>query len=674
MDTAEKDIINLISEVLEDLLHGKKPEFIENNTNLYPLNILTDKVNELISSFYDIWSFIIPLSQGKLNIEPPKGNNVIVFPFKELYSQLKNLVWQVQQVADGDYNQRVYFMGEFAEAFNKMVDSLNEKDKQIKKSIKFLEDKYNVLLENARDIILFANLDGKLIEANKSAVEAYGYTKEELLSLNIFNLRKIQYKNQSERYLRNIMQGGSTFETVHVRKDGTTFPVEVSTQVINIGNQKISGNVIRDITDRKKLEDSIRYYENYDPLTSIPNRKNLDSTFNDFFNYDENHVNGALLVIDVDNLQFINDTFDHSVGDMVLINLVSVLKENLYNNSFLTRLGGDEFAILLRDVSLEDACSIAEKLRQEIEILSFCPINYKNTLSYTISIGVVPINEKNLKLRDLIILANNALFQAKDQGRNCVCIGTEEIVDNKNSEINNMLNIIKGVIKSENLSLYYQPVVNVNTGEIMHYEALLRIEKNNEIIHPGKVIPIAERFGLMSQIDKIVLKHSFKTLEEYPNLNLFVNLSGTSVGDNEILNYIIDNLNTRGINPSRLGIEITETMAVKGLTSADRWIRKLKEVGCRFALDDFGVGFSTFSYLQYLSVDYVKIDGSYVRDIDKNNKNRALVQAINTVAVSLGKQVIAEFVENSKIMDVLKEDKIGLAQGYYLGKPEEIPK
>ena len=163
-------------------------------------------------------------------------------------------------------------------------------------------------------------------------------------------------------------------------------------------------------------------------------------------------------------------------------------------------------------------------------------------------------------------------------------------------------------------------------------------------------------------------------MRKYPTVKLFVNLSGNSIGDEELLLIIQNNIEKYRIEPSRLGFEITETMAVKDLVRADRWIRRLKENGCRFALDDFGIGFSSFSYLQYLSVDYVKIDGSYVRDIDKNNKNRALVQAMNTVARSLGKEVIAEYVENNSILDILEEDQVGYAQGYCLGYPQLIPK
>jgi EAL domain-containing protein (putative c-di-GMP-specific phosphodiesterase class I) len=241
-------------------------------------------------------------------------------------------------------------------------------------------------------------------------------------------------------------------------------------------------------------------------------------------------------------------------------------------------------------------------------------------------------------------------------------------------ETNNLTHLIQHALESEGIVLHYQPIMNITTGEIIHYEALMRIvTQNGELVYPRKIIPIAERFGLMTQIDRRVMELSFEALGKYPDLKLFVNLSGASIGNDELLSFIEENILIRGVEASRLGFEITETIAVKDFVRADRWIRQLRKKGCRFALDDFGIGFSSFSYLQYLSVDYVKIDGSYVHDLDRNYKNRALVQAMNTVARSLGKEVIAEFVENESILRILEGDKINHAQGNFVGEPAPVP-
>jgi len=805
VDVRENLIIEQMLNSLTQLLRGKQTEPICYESFPESLEILAKRINEVIYSFSEIWNFILPLSQGLLNVEAPKASNVLASPFKELHSQLRTLVWQVQQIAQGDYKQRVDFMGEFSLAFNSMVVALEEKNRLINENICFLENeakklresesryasavrnspggiyifdpftrrvvesnekfntmmgysveeipkltvcdfytdkslvdedlvnilekslnsinsrqyclkngeyinvdintcwstsgqssvvivsvqdvternkaqeisaKYTVLLENAHDIILFVSHNGRIIEANKAAEDAYGYRRDELLSLSIYDLYSREDRLIVERHMQEVNFQGITFETVHVRKGGVCFPVEISSQGVVIGNEKVWGKVIRDISDRKRIEDNLRFFASHDALTRVPNRNVLEETYvQTIAQINQKNRTGALLLIDVDNFKFINDTFGHSIGDMVLIDLVSILKGKLREEDLLARLGGDEFAILLNRVTAEEAGLVAEKLRHAVEKSKLSPDNYEISFGYTISIGVALIYDATLGFREAISYADYALYQSKEQGRNRVfCTSNEQLVIDKLSETNDLMVLISDALETDKFVLFFQPILNISTGETIHHEALMRIVMDNgEIVYPGKIIPIAERFGLMSQIDKRVIVLSFEALKKYPTLNLFVNLSGVSIGDEELLLLIEENIHQRGIEPSRLGFEITETMAVKDLVRADRWIRRLREKGCRFALDDFGIGFSSFSYLQYLSVDYVKIDGSYVRDLDKNYKNRALVQAMNTVARSLGKEVIAEFVENSSILDLLGEDQVSHAQGYYLGYPEPVP-
>jgi len=814
VDANEKKVLEEISAALAQMLQGKKPEYLFEYENCSePLSKLVKYVNEIIHSFFEIWDFIQPLCKGMLSIEPPGTGNILASPFKELHSQLRNLVWQVQQIAKGDYKQRVFFMGEFSDAFNSMVEALEEKDRLIKEYIAHLENeakklkesesryalavrnspggiyifdpitmkilesneqfnrmmgyckedipnltvydfyidksaaqedinnilrkslhnisnrkyriknggyidvdisscwsssgqsnvvivsvrdvternraqeiaaKYKVLFENARDIILFVTPDGGVIEANKAAENAYGYTRDELLSLDIYKLHSENDRKIIEKYIQEADIAGVTFETVHIRKDGTSFPVEISSQGIVIGNQKIIAKVIRDISERKRMEDNLHYFTSHDFLTRIPNRRVLEEAYTrTFVQAGRTDAAGALLLIDVDNFKFVNDTFGHAVGDMILVDLVSVLKEKLEENmckeALLARLGSDEFAVLLNNVTKQEAEIIAEKLRAAVEQAKFSPENLKFenrkfSLSYTVSIGLTPIQGGPLEFKEVVTRADYALYQSKEHGKNRVyCISNEEEINNEINDTNNLMLLISKAIEEGRFVLFFQPVVDVLSGEITHHEALMRlIAENGEAVYPGNVIPIAERFGLMPKIDRQIVKLSFDALEEYPQLKLFVNLSGASIGDEELLVLIENNIKNRGIEPSRIGFEITETMAVKNLTRANQWIRRLREKGCRFALDDFGMGFS-FSYLQYLSVDYVKIDGSYVRDLDRNYKNRALVQAMNMVASSCGKKVIAEFVENSKVLNILKEDNINYAQGYFLGQPKPVP-
>lgn len=536
--------------------------------------------------------------------------------------------------------------------------------------------KYKVLLENARDIILFVCLDGRIIEANKAAENAYGYDREQLLLLSIFDISSSSDRLNIESQLQQASLIGVTYDTVHIRKDGSSFPVEVSSQGVKLGNEIVIGKVIRDISERKRVEEKLRYFATHDSLTKVPNRYLLEKTYNQTKVLFKKKITGALLLIDVDNFKFFNDIFGHSVGDLVLNDLVSALKANLAQEDFLARWGGDEFVVLLYRVNLDEARQIAEKLRQAVEKRKLCPENAKMSFNYNISIGVAPIPNGDLKFREIISHADYALYQAKEQGRNCVSYITyEQFGRNIINEANNLRLLIVNAIEKNRLILYFQPVVNIFSDKIIHHEALMRIiDERGEIVYPSKTIPVAERFGIMPQIDKHVVKMAFQALEKHPELTLFINLSGVSIGDESLLSFIEEKFAESGVEPSRLGFEITETTAVKNLVRADKWIRYLRDKGCKFALDDFGMGFSSFSYLQYLSVDYVKIDGSYVKDMDQNKKNRTLVQAMNSFSRSLGIEVVAEFVEREEVLKVLKEDQINNAQGYYLGAPEPVPR
>ncbi len=549
--TDEKRVIEQITEILNQILRGKKPEPIQYENGPEALRILIKHVNEIVYSVSEIWDFILPLSQGILNINPPGANNLLASPFKELHSQLRTLVWQVQQVAKGDYKQRVVFMGEFSEAFNSMVEALEEKDRLISEHIHHLETearklkdsearystavrnspggififdpatmsilesndqfnimmgyskeeilqltvydfyedksiaekdlndilskslhtisnrqyclknggclevdintcwsvsghsnvvivsvrdvternkaqeiaaKYKVLLENARDIIMFVRLDGRILEANKAAEDAYGYSRSELLTLNIYDLHNQNDRLVIEQYMQDASFGGITYETINVRKDGSTFPVEVSSQGVVIGKQKILGQVIRDITDRKRIEENLRYFASYDALTGVPNRRVLEETYNKMFGSirDISQMNntGALLLIDIDNFKGINDTYGHIVGDHVLQQFAGILKSVTRENDIAVRWGGEEFAVILYQTEAKEAFKIADRIRKIVEEHIF---SYSNiTCNATVSIGIATAKaDTNIDIERLFKVADKALYEAKEK-RNCV--------------------------------------------------------------------------------------------------------------------------------------------------------------------------------------------------------------------------------------------------------------
>lgn len=528
--------------------------------------------------------------------------------------------------------------------------------------------KYQLLFENTSDIILFLNSTGQIIEANMTAQSAYGYELKELLTMNIKDL----YGKHAEQSVLNTLplSQNAFVEEHHQRKNGTYFSVEVHYQATILNDKKLILSVIRDITERKKAKEQLQYLATHDFLTHIPNRYFLKTAITKLIK-SKKIPDSALLFIDVDNFKVVNDTYGHATGDQMLIKLSSIFKKTLTENSLLARLGGDEFAVLLKGANFDKARQIAENLRHDIEKADICVTRQSSTFNLTISIGIVTI-DGTLSSQELLACADIALYAAKNDGKNRVVSIESKDDKTRLSETNKIVTLIKSALKENHFTLYYQPVCKLN-NEILHYEALIRMfDSEGNLIFPDSFIPVAERFGIMSQIDRWVITEAIKTLQQHPNMTIFINLSGMSLGDKSLLLVIEDIITASGIDAARIGFEITETTAVKDIVQAEFWVRRLKELGCRFALDDFGVGFCSFSHLQLLSVDYIKIDGSFVRNLDVIPNQKAIVQAISDVAQALGKETIAESIENEQVLTILSDLKINHGQGYYLGRPSPL--
>lgn len=423
------------------------------------------------------------------------------------------------------------------------------------------------------------------------------------------------------------------------------------------------------------MEERLQYLATHDALTAVPNRYLLEETLKRTIAKVKRGENSALFFIDIDNFKIINDTLGHSVGDQVLIAVVDIIKANLREEDFLARLGGDEFAVLIDKTSEKGAAVIAEKLRRAVCQEEIKLVRDNIHLSLSISIGYIMINGLLDDQRHLS-LADAALYKAKEEGRNrAVFSRTDENPLDKLTETNQLIGLVKRAMQEDLFKLVFQSVQSITDQSIIHYEALLRLEDNQgNNIPPAKFIPIAESFGLMPNIDLMVVTKAIEVLQKHPNLKIFVNISGLTLGNEEILKLIVNKICESGLEHSRLGFEITETAAVKDILRAEKWISKLKKFGCLFALDDFGTGFSSLAYLHLLPVDYIKIDGTFVRSMSKELVHRAMIQAIHTIANTLGKKTIAEFIENEDIIHILKDIGVDYGQGFFLGKPVPLEK
>ena len=423
----------------------------------------------------------------------------------------------------------------------------------------------------------------------------------------------------------------------------------------------------------KKIK-QLHYLATHDFLTDIPNRYYLEEYLNQLIlSNTGQQTESALLFIDLDNFKVVNDSFGHASGDQILLSVVKRLNMHLGDGALLARLGGDEFAVVLKNTTLEKANTVAYQLLEALRMEDFKVKGHQVTIKVTASIGILIIDGK-LDTQTLFSYADVALYTAKEEGKNRISVIQSSFDIARLSKSNQTILLINDALKEDRFTLYFQPVVKMD-GTIVHYEALLRmVDQQGDLIFPNEFLPIAERFGLMSQIDRWVVNSAINCLIEHAEFSVFVNLSASSLGDEELLNFIENRIAESSVLPSRIGFEITETAAIKDLDQAELWIRRLKSTGCKFALDDFGVGFLTFTHLQRLPVDYLKIDGSFIRNLDVDPINKALVQAINDVVHTLNKATIAECVENEAIWRILSDLKIDFGQGYFLGRPAVMEK
>lgn len=552
--------------------------------------------------------------------------------------------------------------------------------KKVEQALFESEERYRLLFNSGSDAVFVAQLNKhylpvSLIEVNDTACQRLGYTREELMQLKPVDIIALE---EREEYLLIIeklsKEKSAVFETIHITRDNRCIPVEVNAQYFYFKGQPAVLAVARDITERKRIEERLQYLATHDSLTNIPNRYFLDQNLERAVEKAKRGVTSALLFIDIDNFKQINDSYGHVLGDEVLVKLASLLKNNLRAADFIARFGGDEFAILLEGATEKEAGLVAEKIRTIIDEGGLSISVNQITLHLTISVGVVMV-DGSYDAHILLNFADTALYTAKEGGRNRVVftIPNNDIPE-KVSQTNQLISLIKNTLRENRFVLLFQPVYDIKKSTIIHHEAMVCLqEKNGGLILPDKFIPVSERFGMMPQIDFWVVKESIKTLHQYDDLKIFINLSGASLGDEKLLKQIESDIVNSGLESYRVGFQITETNAVKDLVKADRWIRHIKGLGCDFALVDFGIGFSSFSYLRMLPVDYLRIDGSFIRDIDTEPSYRAIVQAMNEVAHTLNKKTIAASVENENILNQLLEIGVDYAQGYHFGETAPYP-
>ncbi len=430
----------------------------------------------------------------------------------------------------------------------------------------------------------------------------------------------------------------------------------------------------------RSLASELEYQANHDLLTGLNNRQSFEKKLEErLTERTATDANDALLYLDLDQFKIVNDTSGHAAGDALLDQLSTVLKKLVRREDIFARLGGDEFAVLLVGVSTQNSLKIAENIRQTTQGFRF--FWQDRSFSVEVSIGVVLISDTEDNVERVLKAADEACYAAKNKGRNRVHLYREDdaVLSQRRGEMQ-WVPMIRSALEESRFVLYAQVIepTQPDPTDPLHIEILVRmLSEKGHIIDPGAFLPAAERYGVVTHIDEWVLKNAFNWLcahvEQGHTLPVCsINISGMSIGDIRFREFVLTLLRKSKLPGSCLCFEITETAAVANLSSAIDFIQALKEEGCRFALDDFGSGMSSFSYLKNLPVEFIKIDGAFVRDLVHDETSATMVRAISDIARVMGIQSIAEFVESNDIRSTLENLNIDYVQGFAVGKPQML--
>ncbi len=556
-----------------------------------------------------------------------------------------------------------------------LVDAFHNMQEQVHSRQARLES----ILGNAAEGVITMDVNGVIENFNQAAEHLFGYRAQEVIGQNINQLFPPETRLLQSSYISHLCQGDirptdSEIETIGLQKDGTTFPVSIKVSEMNIGGQFLYTALVDDVSERITMISNLRHLAEHDSLTSLHNRYSFLQELERVVQRATRglHEDVALLYIDMDNFKYVNDTMGHLAGDKLLIEVAGMLKKRSRETDLVARIGGDEFAVILYDVARDDVLKAADAFRKKLEHYHF---SYEGKLADVgCSIGVAMV-EQGVSKDELLARADLSCNAAKRSGRNKVHIYSEADRQNLENISDDMgwVRRIKDALRSDRFMFVVQPIMQAGTREINRCEILLRmLDDEGRFIMPSGFIPPAERFGLMPDIDRWVVNHAIDYLanDENQDFNLSINLSAVSFDDEGMINFITDKIAQTEIDPTRMTFEITETVAMANLELTATFLENLRSLGCCTALDDFGVGYSSFAYLKDLPVDYVKIDGSFVRDIDNNELNKAIVKSMNDVAQAMGKQTVAEFVETEAGMRILELIGVDYLQGYYIGRPE----
>lgn len=551
------------------------------------------------------------------------------------------------------------------------------------------KERAQITLESIGDAVITADVDGCISYMNPAAEQLTHWQAMQAQGLPLAALFSLLDENAEgdsltlvEQVLSGSLKGGAEHARLIQRLDGSTVSVNlVGSPILTEG--QVSGIVVvlHDMTQERQYIANLSWQATHDALTGLANRREfeyrLEQALNALARQAGRH---SLMFLDLDQFKLVNDTCGHAAGDELLRHICAVLQSGLREGDTLARLGGDEFGVLLENCPPEQAERIAEQLRQAVQSLHF--VWKGRPFVTTVSIGLVHIAQVPSTLEASLRAADMACYMAKEKGRNRV-----QVYHADDSELSMRFGEMAWIqrlhvaLEENRFCLYAQEIAPLHPHDgLGHIEILLRLhDESGRTILPDSFIPAAERYGLMTALDRWVVRSVFQVIRqcldegrEGPLAMCAINLSGSSIGDDKFLEYLQRLFGEYDIPPRLICFEITETSAIANLGSAIRFINELKGLGCKFSLDDFCAGMSSFAYLKHLPVDFLKIDGSFVKDMLDDPINRAMVEVINHIGHVMGKRTIAEFVETPLIEQALQEIGVDYAQGYLIERPQVL--
>jgi diguanylate cyclase (GGDEF)-like protein/PAS domain S-box-containing protein len=612
-----------------------------------------------------------------------------------------SLTRAVGRIKNGQLDHRVATLsggevGQLEDGINAMAAALQEaRDKEKKRSedALFLEKvRAQVTLESIGDGVITTDAEGRIVYMNPVAeqfTEWKGDAARGRPLSEVFKIFDEDSKRLEEYPIHYCLQEGRVIrhDSHHLlmSHEGGKIEVQDSAAPIRDRDGAILGAVVvfHDVTEIQSMARRMAFLASHDPLTGLLNRREFETRLNQVL---ESAQSGqrehALLYLDLDQFKIVNDTCGHIAGDELLKQLANHMQKEIRASDVLARLGGDEFGVVLEDCSVDKAKQIAELLRQSVKDFRF--LWESRTFEIGVSIGLVPISRDSGGITEVLSAADSACYVAKDHGRNRIHIYQpgDRAMAQRRGEMQWVHRLRQG-LENNSFDLYCQAIVPLGeeaSPSARFYEILVRVQ-DEDLVLPAAFIPAAERYHLMPSIDRWVIRTVFSMLEEHQarsgggepgSARFAINLSGQSLGDEKFLDFVMQQFAQHRISPASICFEITETAAIANLARARDFIARLKSMGCRFALDDFGSGLSSFGYLKSLSVDYLKIAGDFIEGMVEDPVDHAMVEAINQIGHVMGLTTIAESVENAPILNSIREMGVDYAQGLGIDTPKPL--